>query len=260
MQSMANTTTEPIIVVLTVTSVESKAVFAAFLGREGKAKHRTEKGVTYQDLGLHSGQRIIHAKSEMGPMASASRTRDAIRSWKPKACIAVGIAFGMDDKKQNMGDVLVSKQMQEYDLSRVNDCGTLTPRGDKVRCSDVLVSRLRATSDDTTTTTKVHFGLMLSGSKLIDCEDYRQNLKSLFVEAIGGEMEGSGLYQSAVHANTDWAVIKAICDWGDGNKGESKEANQNLAAKNAACFLKDALDLGGPLYKNDDQRTKYLNI
>ena len=39
----------------------------------------------------------------------------------------------------------------------------------------------------------------------------------------------------------DWIVIKAICDWADGNKGVDKTARQKLAAKNAAEFVVESL-------------------
>ncbi|KJV05995.1 hypothetical protein [Methylocucumis oryzae] len=45
---------------------------------------------------------------------------------------------------------------------------------------------------------KLEFGQILTGEKLVDNVDYRDNLKAIYaIEAIGGEMEGSGLYTSA---------------------------------------------------------------
>jgi nucleoside phosphorylase len=70
----------------------------------------------------------------------------------------------------------------------------------------------------------------------VDNVDYRDDLRALEPEAIGGEMEGAGLYVACHEAKTDWILIKAICDWADGNKGHDKEARQALAAKNAAGF------------------------
>ena len=77
---------------------------------------------------------------------------------------------------------------------------------------------------------------MLSGEKLIDDKDYRDHLVALQVEAVGGEMEGAGLYVASRH-KVDWIVIKAICDWADGKKKVNKNQRQKKAAKNAAEFL-----------------------
>lgn len=59
------------------------------------------------------------------------------------------------------------------------------------------------------------------------------------MEIIGGEMEGVGLAAALSRTNnSNWIVVKAICDWADGNKGEDKENRQRIAAKNAIDFCK----------------------
>ena len=88
---------------------------------------------------------------------------------------------------------------------------------------------------------KVRPGLLLSGEKLIDDKDYRDQLIALQVEAVGGEMEGAGLYVASAEHKIDWIVIKAICDWADGNKSINKTQRQKIAAKNAAVFVVESL-------------------
>jgi nucleoside phosphorylase len=56
-------------------------------------------------------------------------------------------------------------------------------------------------------------------------------------EAIGGDMESWGVYAACHESKVEWIVLKAICDWADGNKSENKRQNQQMAAKNAAEFL-----------------------
>jgi nucleoside phosphorylase len=77
----------------------------------------------------------------------------------------------------------------------------------------------------------------MTGDKLVDNVDYRKQLQAFESEAIGGEMEGAGLYVSGYDHKVDWIVVKAICDFADGNKGVEKTERQKLAAKNAAEFL-----------------------
>ncbi len=55
-------------------------------------------------------------------------------------------------------------------------------------------------------------------------------------------MEGAGLYVAAHDAKVDWILVKAICDWADGNKDDTAQA---LAARNAAEFVLHVLNLGG---------------
>ena len=197
---------------------------------------------------------IVHAICEMGAGgigASQQRTSDVITHWKPAAVIAVGIAFGIDETKQQIGDVLVATQLRDYELSRVNEDASITLRADIGSTSDPLKNRLR-TKDavekrKSRDWPKVRFGMLLCGQKLIDNVDYRNSLKLLEPEAIGGEMEGVGVYVSASREKVDWIVIKAICDWGHDKNDAQKDARQKLAAKNAATVLKAALDVG-PLY------------
>ena len=242
---------EPVVVLMTVNDHETDALLDVFLGPQRTPVPAPRGGVTYHDLGLHGGLRVIHSLCEMGAGgigAAQQRTQDAIDHWRPRAVIAVGIAFGIDETKQQIGDVLVSIQLQDYELARLNADGTLTPRGDKAHAADTLVNRFRQTDVRCRRAAadwpKVRFGLVLSGQKLVDNLDYRESLKRLWSEAIGGEMEGTGLYASAQRASTDWLVVKAICDWGHNKNQADKDAWQKTAAANAARVVKAALDAG----------------
>jgi nucleoside phosphorylase len=241
------------IVLVTVNDLETKAVLDSFVGAGRVPAQETKGGVTYNLLGNHGGMSIVHTIAEMGAGgvgAAQQRTRQAIEHWKPAAVVAIGIAFGMDETKQKIGDVLVSTQIQDYELGKLGSDGTLTPRGAKPDASDVLRNRLRQTdathARQSSDWPKVRFGLVLSGQKLVDNLDYRESLKRQYVEAIGGEMEATGLYVSAVTAKVDWIVVKAICDWGHDKSRPEKDAWQALAAKNAVRVLKAAIELGNP--------------
>jgi nucleoside phosphorylase len=109
-------------------------------------------------------------------------TRNAILEVRPASVIMCGIAFGVDSAKQKIGDVVVSQQLQAYDLQRIGTDSSgdrlLVLRGDKVTCSELLLDRFR-TAELGWRAAPVKFGLMLSGQKLIDNIDYREELKRL---------------------------------------------------------------------------------
>ena len=86
---------------------------------------------------------------------------------------------------------------------------------------------------------------MLSGEKLVDNLAFRQELLAFEPEAIGGEMEGAGLYVACQDRHVDWILVKAICDWADGNKATDKDARQATAACNAALFVLHTLQKVG---------------
>jgi nucleoside phosphorylase len=237
-------------VLVTVNNNETQAVLDAFMGPANHAPLIDKAGVTYADLGTYAGMRIVQTTAEMGSGglgASQQRVKDAIAHWRPNIIIAVGVAFGADETKQRIGDVLVAKQIQDYNLERINSDGTITPRGDKPACSDSLLNRIRQIDALKQRTDpdwpKLHFGLLLSGEKLVDNLDYREHLKNLHAEAIGGEMEGIGLYVSAYRQKVDWILVKGICDWGHEKNRGDKNINQRIAAKSAATVVKAALDV-----------------
>jgi len=124
-------------------------------------------------------------------------------------------------------------------LRKISHC--TSRRGDRPHASSQLLNRLKAAKLTWSGIPQVQFGTMLSGEKLIDNEDFREELVSHVREAIGGEMEGAGLYAACQDKKTDWILVKGICDWADGDKSTDKENRQRSAAKNAAEFVLYAL-------------------
>ena len=145
----------------------------------------------------------------------------AIAALQPHAVIMVGIAFGMNEEKQSIGDILVSKQLMFYESQRLGTGGEIVARGDRPHGASRLVNYLCNAYLDWEVA-EVRFGLVLTGEKLVDDLDYRESLKKIESEAIGGEMEGAGLYVACQDAKVDWILVKGICDWADGNKEHDK--------------------------------------
>lgn len=230
------------ILILTVNRFETRAVLTAFEAATGQKAQTVALGdKVYRDLGSVNGARVFLALSEMGtigPGSSMQAVSKGIAALHPAVVVMVGIAFGASETKQTLGDVLVSRQLMLYELQRVGS--QLVPRGDRVHASTWMLDYLVSAELDWNGAA-VRFGLVLSGEKLVDNLDYREQLKQLEVEAIGGEMEGAGLYVACQDAKVDWVLVKAICDWADGNKGHDKDARQQQAAKNAAEFVVHAL-------------------
>lgn len=235
----------PDVVLVTVNEHETRAVHDAFLEATGiEAKPVSLGERSYHDLGKIGETTVYHAISEMGSGGSGAMQQTvekAISNLEPGAVIAVGIAFGVSEKDQQIGDIVVSKRLMLYDQQRIGKTGEITPRGATPDASPRLMSHFRSFQQTKWAGAKVRFGVMLSGEKLIDNIDFRDSLVKFESEAIGGEMEGAGLYVPSYDGKVDWIVIKAICDWADGHKGFEKEERQKLAAKNAAEFVVNSL-------------------
>jgi nucleoside phosphorylase len=240
------------VLLITVNKHETAAVFDLFQAATGSAASpSTVDGRTYRQLGTLNGATIFHALTEMGSggIGGTQQSVDiAIRALKPKYVIAVGIAFGVDPKSQAIGDILVSRQLQLYEAQRVGKT-KLIPRGDKPHASARLINAFEGVAQISWDGAPVRVGLMLSGEKLVDNVDFRESLKAIAPEAIGGEMEGAGLYVAGQEHSVQWIVVKSICDWANGKKRIKKTERQTTAAANAAKFVLTVLqevELGSP--------------
>jgi nucleoside phosphorylase len=235
------------VLLVTVTDVEFDAVVGELRRQFVRTFVRYFKGnKTYFDLGEIGDARTFLVRSEMGPGGSGGAimtVTQGIQDLGPSAVVMVGIAFGVDPAHQHIADVLVSRQIFDYDLQRVGADGIIY-RGDKVPASTRLLDRFRGGRADWKGA-RLHFGVMLAGSRLIDNLDLRDELRKREPEAIGGEMEGAGLYAAAAAQKVDWILVKGISDWADGSKDVNRRQYQPTAARNATRFVFHVLHLGG---------------
>lgn len=228
------------VLLVTVTEVEKQAVLKVFAQQTTPVeRHHIDENV-YYDLGVIGDAKTFMVQSSMGaggPNGATLVIYDGIKALSPSVVMMVGIAFGLRPEKQKLGDILISQQLIGYELQKIepgaNGEEVIKPRGDRAHPSPRLLNHLKASLVDWQGPT-VHFGPVLSGEKLAKHKNFRNRLLGIEPEAIGGEMEGTGLYSAAHRNRVDWILIKAICDWADENKDD---AYQQLAAENAAQFL-----------------------
>lgn len=239
---------------VTAAKPEKEAVLKAMRPLEGETELITAVGKNQSyDVGIFGKYSVAHVFCEnQGSIkegAAILTTHEAMSEIKPKACVMIGIAYGADKEKQKIGDVLISKAVQPYDSIRVStdkngemfieDRNKPLFPGNTIKNQFVNFNFSRRTYD-------VWSGTFLSGEKLIDNEEYKEELIKRFSagkkcdrDIIGGEMEGVGLASTLARVdNPNWIIVKAICDWADGNKGENKRERQEKAANNAVHFCK----------------------
>jgi nucleoside phosphorylase len=176
-------------------------------------------------------------------VSGATLTANAvIEMWNPDAVVFVGIAFGAKQSKHQPGDVLVASQLIPYESQRVGSeiifRNPVPPAGGR------LLNRFRNTlewsfyrPDDIKC--NMHVGPVLTGEKLVDNLEFKDKLLAAYPSALGGEMEGAGLWAAAERHRKEWIVVKAVCDWGDGHKND---AYQELAAASAASLCHHVFD------------------
>lgn len=236
------------ILILVVTRGERDAVMRAVRSANGTDHHKRIFGDhTVFLLGRVGGAEIYLAQAVeqggVGPAGMMLTAASLLRSCRPDYLILTGICYGLREDEERIGDILVSRQVQELDHQRVvdgpNGATIVLRRGARVHSSVLLLDRFHAATLGRVATIgrpeppAVHFGLMLSANTLVDSQRYRENCKFEFPDAIGGDMEGAALYAAAAKDRVDWIVVKGIADWGYHKTNE----HQDLAAANAAEFV-----------------------
>lgn len=230
------------IVIAVATGLELKVLKECVENYGGRVEPRYDGTFAYMQIIDGGLTEFYIVKTQAGSSGSGGSTLtidEALRTIDPSGVIAIGIAFGAKEKKQSIGDVLVSKQVQCYELQRVGEKEVI-PRGDKVSAHPAYIARCDL-AETSWTKSKIHIGLILSGDKLVDSPEFKQHLLQLFPEAIGGEMEAEGIIAACQKNNKPWLIIKGICDWGE-NKGDE---DQETACRNAIDLFFHIKNEGG---------------
>jgi nucleoside phosphorylase len=242
---------KPKIFLLTATPMERDAVLRhlePLPGLDGISRVFQDNNTFF--LGRLGQYPVVVSMCAMGASGRDSAqivTGEVIRLWKPSALIMVGIAYGRNPERQKIGDVLVSDRIIAYEPERVGPDQSV-PRGQQFLAGSRLLDRFRNTAvdwcfrDPNGTICTPHFGPILSGEKLVDNPDFKAKLFQTYPNAIGGEMEGVGLAAAAEREKREWILVKAICDWAD---GEKTDQHQGFAAASAVSFVQHLLNQPG---------------
>jgi len=237
---------EPHIVLLTATPVERDTVLKNMepppgCGELFKVFHDNNTFF----VGTFGAFLVVLCMCEMGSSGRDSAqivANEALQTWKPKAIIQLGIAFGRDRMGQKIGDVLVADRVISYEPCRIGPAQTTT-RGHHYSVTPMLLNRFRnaigwSFLDPLGSPCGMHFGPVLSGEKLVDNSDFKAELFAEYPNALGGEMEGVGLAAAAERSNCEWILVKGICDWADGKKDKR---HQEFAAASAVSLVRHVL-------------------
>jgi nucleoside phosphorylase len=201
-------------------------------------------GQSYAQKYSQGDQKVIfHARSSAGSIGDSGSelvVSDAIRVLNPDFVIASGICFGLNENEHALGDVLVSTHVADYEMIRESE-DAVVERGPKIPSGTKLLSASRILrGKNGQEDHAVRIGLLLSGLKLVDSKTKAKELLDRFPDALGGDMEASGLMAAASrNGGVEWIVVKAICDWAH----DKDKRFQEIAAKNASNFATALADL-----------------
>jgi nucleoside phosphorylase-like protein len=243
------------ILIVTATETETRMLHSAMeaVCEDGLLEIVKDDHIYY--AGLFGGYNVIHCQcTNMGTQEKGSSTLTtamALSLWTSvKAVVMVGIAFGMYENEgsnpQHFSDVLIASKIFPYENQRLNKDGSVKYRGKEHRSSEdfldafAVIGREWQRNNLAGEATSIEIAPLLTGEKLVDNLERRNELKQAYPEYRGGEMEGMGIVAACEEHGKPWVLLKAICDFGDGNKSvdeTEKQQKQDDAASAAveAC-------------------------
>jgi nucleoside phosphorylase len=114
-------------VIITALEEERDAVLAKLSGYQRLAPSSDDVQVyywatlpvTFADGSTGVYRLVVMPLLGMGRVKATAATGDAIRRWRPRYVILVGIAGGIATKDIKLGDILVSDQIVDYELQKL---------------------------------------------------------------------------------------------------------------------------------------------
>jgi nucleoside phosphorylase len=185
---------------------------------------------------------VVYPIAGSGNLHAAIAARDAIATWNPEYVILCGIAGGFRAQHQHLGDILVPRQVVNYETGKLSN-GKFEHRYEAYHASHKLIKaaefaqrtswwarippELAGRRPDKL---NVHFGVLASGEKVIADKEW-------------GEMESLGVAHAAYDVEPAWGVVKAVSDFADSHKRDNW---QPFAAATAAAFVVAMIEALGP--------------
>lgn len=254
---------KPIVLVLTANDIENKIL----IWNLRKASGNNIKSYLVDDCddcininfcSLGKYNVIHHHVDKTGDEATRSAINELTQYFSPNFIVLLGICYGLDMNKQEIGDVNISEQVIGV---RINFRDM--PNSDEIifepevefeeKPNDHLTSTItrklnnsEIKESENATPIKHMYGRIVSANSLMSCKIVKDSIIGKLQQEIrgrskliGGEMEACGIFKSNYRPNNRskfdrWLVIKSICDW-----GESK--NSLVEDKKENTYIKDSL-------------------
>ena len=215
--------------------------------------------VSFPDNSTGRYRVIVMCLLGMGRVQAVTATVDAIRHWHPRYIVLIGIAGGIAARNLQIGDILISDLVVDYELQK------LTPEGPEVRW-DVQRADARLLdacnnfrSESWQELIKIkrpgrgkpntHIGPIASGDKVIAFSDVLARYQDVWPKLLGVEMEAAGVATAAFQSSDrpGFFMVRGVSDLADENKGSSDVGKWRSYACDAAASFAIALLRSGPI-------------
>jgi nucleoside phosphorylase len=186
----------------------------------------------------------------MGRVNAATATAEAIKRWRPRHVVLVGIAGGIAARNVGLGDLLISEQIVDYELQKI------TTTGIEVRWSvhkasrrlyaaalnvigDAWMKRI-GTKKPNDGLPRIHVGPIASGDKVVAVQSVLDEYRSVWPALIGVEMEAAGVASACYSAasSPEFFMVRGVSDLADaGKNAPGMEGFRRYACDVAAAYV-----------------------
>lgn len=251
------------ILVITANPIE-KAIFLRWLQRRAEDEYGTGFKLQSYLIGKTalvvcniSGKTIIHTHTkETGEEYTRVAINDATKLFSPSYIVMLGICYGLEMDKYQIGSVFVSESITTFRLNfRDDEKGDETiyqAQDEYIKGPDEdFVETIRAKLSLTQihsvlseiakpTIARTAVGKILSSNSLMSSKKVKNAVMEQYAanrpHPLGGEMEGAGILKSNYVQERKfkkWIIIKSICDWGEKKNKLSDIKKENEKMKDS---------------------------
>ncbi|MEA2204140.1 MAG: hypothetical protein QOE77_916 [Blastocatellia bacterium] len=218
--------------------------------------------VTFTDGSKDEYKVVLTDLLQMGRLEAANAVGDAIRRWRPRYLILVGIAGGLAKAGVNVGDVLIADQVADYELQKLKANETairwsvhraspaLLAASKQLRNNDwqPLIREQRPGSGQP----KRHSGVVCTGDKVI-ANSLIQDYQEIWTKLIGVEMEAGGAASASFQAavSPGFFMVRGVSDLADPSKDHKQTESWRAYACDVAGAYTEAFLKSGPVVAAD---------
>ena len=179
--------------------------------------------------------RILHVESQSTGSHTMGGSSDTVRFvidnkyLFPTVIISMGICFGVDNKKYQLGDVIISDKVYPYFIgAKIKEGGLFVNDSNRFEISQTLKADIQTKLIDTHVFKhlRVFLGNYISGEAVVSNRKIRDIIRKAATNqpVLCGEMEGYGLFKECqgYREPIKCLSIKSICDWGTSQELSSR--------------------------------------
>jgi nucleoside phosphorylase len=199
---------------------------------------------------------VVLPLARMGHTEAAGATGDAIRRFRPRYVLLVGIAGGIAANGVGLGDLLLADQVADYELAKVTADGASIRWQVHPVDQRLLIAAQNHSGDPCAAITaprpapgrpRVHIGPICTGNKVLADDGLARQLREVWAKLIGVEMEAGGVANAASQSarRPGFFMIRGVSDLADADKDSAEvKAWRPYACDIAAAWTLDWLQSG----------------